>query len=201
MFVRRRGCVCDSCLAADPSAALGAGCTSAIPGKYFKPQAMKYIAGNNEVSVTRTIAQEREDRRKLLKVGTYVAAIRETENTSLLSERCYEISMVVQKPTKSNGNIKDYSGEKVHKDAYYIKVDDFECLPASNNKLFRRRTEVGRLGMICVCKPGDDMFYNCDIGAKNSSSNGYSFKIADKSHDNIQGLYQASRKLLSGVGN
>jgi hypothetical protein len=161
---------------------------------------MVYKTGNNVASVTRTISEEREERREQLKVGTLIATIRETQNTTLLNQRCYEISRITKKPTQSNGKIKDYSNKKIRKGTYYIKVDDFKCVPGTDDKCFRKKDTAKDLGMICVCKPGDDMFYNCDIVTENSSSNGDSFRISDTSHDNIQGMYQASRELVSGLG-
>ena len=199
LFLCRRGCVCAGCRNANPSVALGDDCTSAIPGKYFKAPAMKYKAGNNVARVTRTIAEERDARRKMLKVGTYIAAQRETDNTSLLNERCYEISRVVKKPTKSKGKTRDYLGEKIRKGAYYITVNDYECLP-DRDRFFKLRKEEARLGMICECKPGEDMFFNCDVEAASTSSSGTSFKISDDSHDNLQGLYQSTREVVSGIG-
>ncbi len=200
LWLRRRCCICKPCREADPTKPLGHGCTSNIPGPYRLAPPMVYKTGNNVASVTRTISEEREERREQLKVGTLIATIRETQNTTLLNQRCYEISRITKKPTRSDGKIKDYSNKKIRKGTYYIKVDDFKCLPDTDDKSFRKKDTAKDLGMICVCKPGDDMFYNCDIVTENSSSNGDSFRISDTSHDNIQGMYQASRELVSGLG-
>ena len=199
LMVRRRLCVCDPCLDQQLDVALGSTCTSDLAGPYFKTNPLKYINANNTVRVTREETQTREERIKQLVSGTFIAQNRETDDVDLLNERCYTLSMVVRKPRKvGKKKVKTWDNKTIKKGSFYIVVDDYVHVDGFR---FKKRTEPDRLGMICVCKPGEDTFSLCSIEIDSRGSSNTSVGISKRSHDNLQEVYQATRAEVVVDGN
>ena len=202
LFVRRRPCVCDGCFNQPADKEMGYACTGKnVAGPWYPAPPMKYLKGNNSASVTRSKESAQQKRFAELDVGTWLATTREGNDPSDMSKRSYELSRITRKPEKKvagSARKKDYKNQYIKAGQHWMVVDDYRCVDEDE-----RMFEVNKTKMVCIVKPGDDIFINATVSvsstsASSSSSSKELFKINSESHDNLQSMYQSS--LTQGGG-
>ena len=94
---------------------------------------------------------------------------------------------------------KDYKNQYIKAGQHWMVVDDYRCVDEDE-----RMFEVNKTKMVCIVKPGDDIFINATVSVSSTSASSSSssskelFKINSESHDNLQSMYQSS--LTQGGG-